>query len=133
MTTDIDLTTPAGRAAFTALGGQRQNKYSNRRGDGFDSQAEASRYDALLLLEQAGDISELCVKPRYVLVDAFTTFRGERVRAITYTPDYQYRERGRLVCEDVKGGKATQTEVFKIKAKLFKLRYPDIELRIVEV
>jgi hypothetical protein len=41
--------------------------------------------------------------------------------------DFRYHENGRLVVEDTKG---METAVFKIKAKLFRYRYPTIELRI---
>lgn len=38
---------------------------------------------------------------------------------------------GKTVVEDVKSP-ATQTQVFKLKHKLFEYRYPDLELRIIE-
>lgn len=90
----------------------------------FDSKAEANRYRELCLLQRAGDISNLECQPRCVL--------GAGKRPPVYVADFRYIEGGRLVVEDVKGGKATQTAVFKLKAKLFRERYPDIELRIVE-
>jgi hypothetical protein len=36
------------------------------------------------------------------------------------------------VVEDVKGGKATATQLFKLKWRLAKKRYPHIHFRIVE-
>lgn len=99
----------------------------------FDSKAEARRYRDLRLAEAAGEIVQLQVHPVYELLPAFTTRQGERVRALAYEADFVYTERdGRAVVEDVKGGKATQTEAWKIKRKLFLHRYPDVELRIVE-
>lgn len=109
---------------------KRGAKYHNTRADGYDSQAERARHAELMLMEQAGAISNLRRQPRYVLQEAFTTYRAENIRAIVYVGDFEYREGGRVVCEDVKG---VRTEVFKLKAKLFKWRYPDIELRVVEV
>ena len=56
------------------------------------------------------------------------------IRAITYTADFSYVETqdGHPVVEDVKGGKATQTAVFKLKVKLLKNKYRLIDFRIVE-
>lgn len=93
-------------------------------GHRFDSKAEANRYSELRLMERAGVISALECQPCYVL--------GTGKRPPVYVADFRYREAARLIVEDVKGGKATQTAVFKLKAKLFRERYPDIELRIVE-
>lgn len=115
---------------------QRRNKYGARKvkldGFTFDSQAEADRYVQLKLMERAGEIGDLQVHPRYELVEAFTDRDGRRQRAVTYVADFAYMEAGQPVVEDVKGGKATQTPVFKLKAKLFLRRYPEIAFRIVE-
>lgn len=108
---------PAGRRKFgnvpTVVDGIR-----------FDSQAEARRYGELLILVRAGAITDLAVHPRYVLMDC--------PRPPVYVADFAYVEDGRQIVEDVKGGKATQTPVFRLKAKLFRERYPAMELRIIE-
>lgn len=108
----------------------RGNEHIKRDGYTFDSKAEARRWDELLLLEQGGAISGLVVHPMYELQAAFTDASGKRHRAISYEGDFGYTERGRAVVEDVKGHR---TEVFKLKEKMFRYRYPAIELRIVEV
>lgn len=101
----------------------RQNKFNARKTkrDGyiFDSQWEADRYSELRLLEMAGEIEHLEVKPpKYVLLDAFTNQEGIKRRAITYQPDFRYFDcdLGQVIVEDAKG---VETEVFKIKRKLF--------------
>ena len=103
----------------------RASKYGNVPtlvdGRRFDSKAEANRYRELCLLERAGTISDLECQPRYVL--------GTGKRPPVYVGDFAYIEDGKPICEDVKG---VQTAVFKLKAKLFRERYPDIELRITE-
>lgn len=108
-------------------------KYHNRKvennGIVFDSQAEAKHYGYLRLLEAAGDISGLHVHPVYTLQEAFI-YRGIRVRAITYEADFAYIEDDEQVVVDVKG---VETEVFKLKAKLFKRLYPDVRFEIVRV
>ena len=116
-----------------ALAGQAQlrdemAKYHNRRviadGYGFDSQAEFARYGELVLLQQAGAISDLVVHPRYVLLDKTPT-----ERATVYVGDFAYTEGGqKQVVEDVKG---VETTVFRLKAAMFRRRYPGVELRIV--
>ncbi len=107
------------------------SKYNARRtevdGIAFDSKAEAARYVELRLLERAGAIRDLRVHPRYEILPREG---GERARH--YTPDFEYREGGRVVCEDVKGGRATMTDAARLRMSLFRRRYPAIELRIVE-
>jgi len=93
----------------------------------FDSVAEYRHYMDLCLRQQAGDISDLTVHPRYTIVDAFI-YDNKRERAVEYEADFSYVENGREVVEDVKGA---ETDVFKIKRKLFLLRYPDLDFRIV--
>jgi hypothetical protein len=44
-----------------------------------------------------------------------------------YRADWVYVEDGRTVVEDYKG---FQTAVFKLKAKIFRFKFPDIELRL---
>jgi len=106
------------------------SKYNARRvqvdGITFDSIAESVRYRQLRLLEQAGEISGLRVHPRYVLFPA----DGElKLRSISYVGDFEYVEKGRRVCEDVKG---VETKVFRLKANLFRRLYPSVELRVVK-
>lgn len=117
-----------------------KTKFGNKRciynGIKFDSLAEKDRYIELLALEQAGKISGLKVHGKeltYSLVSSFKyqTFTGEirTHRAITYIPDFGYFINGKWVIEDVKG---LITDVFKIKHKLFSLKYPEIILRIIK-
>lgn len=109
---------------------RQANTRGNTRDGTFDSKAEARRYEELRLAEQAGAISSLTIHPTYELQAAFTDSAGRRHRAIRYEGDFSYTEHGRAVVEDVKGHR---TEVFKLKEKLFRFRYPSIDFRIVEV
>jgi hypothetical protein len=96
-------------------GQKRGPKYGNRQtevdGIGFDSKAEAKRYTDLRLLEVGGAITDLVLQPRFPLM-----VNGEKVGV--YVADFQYVEDGRLVVEDVKGGAATKTPVYRLKVKL---------------
>ena len=94
----------------------------------FASKAEARRYAELKLLVRAGEISDLCMQPRYLLQKAFVDRAGRQIRAIEYVGDFEYRDHKThcLVCEDVKGMK---TAVYELKRKMFLKLYPNIEHR----
>jgi hypothetical protein len=104
-------------------------KYNSRRifedGYSFDSIREYQRYTELKLMLHSGYIANLKVHPRYELIPAFE-WRGQKVRAIHYEADFEYVENGQTVIEDVKG---FATQVFRLKEKLFKYRYKDIDFR----
>ncbi len=111
-------------------------KYHNRKvvfaGHNFDSQAEANRYQELVLLQRAGKIKELELQPRFLIQEEFT-YQGKKERKIEYVADFMYKEfvdkdcmMVRTVVEDVKGMK---TDVYKLKRKLFLARYPLIDFR----
>lgn len=90
----------------------------------FDSQKEARRFDELMLKLRAGEITDLRLQQHYTLSEAFVTPAGERVPAIHYVADFVYRTRqGETVVEDVKGGKATQTPVYRQKKVLMQNRF----------
>ena len=109
-----------------------QSKYNNKKTQidmyVFDSVAEAKRYKELKLLERAGEISNLELQPRFILQDSFKK-NGRTYRKIEYVADFKYIENGKTIVEDVKG---LQTDVFKIKHKLFEKKYPELELKIIK-
>ena len=105
----------------------------------FDSHAERDRYLELRAMQEAGAIAGLTVHQKYILQPAFTMDNGERVRAITYTPDFEYIERGVRVVEDVKAWmtdkrtgkrKPLVQEDCELKIEMLKRLRPDIEFRI---
>lgn len=108
------------------------NKYRNKKvivdGEEFDSKKEVNRYKELRLLERAGEISNLELQPRFLLQDKFKK-NGKTYRKIEYVADFKYIENGKKIVEDVKG---IQTDVFKLKHKIFEKVYPDLELRIIK-
>lgn len=110
----------------------RRHKYNAQAvvidGIRFPSKAEGRRYRELKLLRASGDIVGLRVHPRYRLQDAFTDATGKRWRAIWYEADFEYQEDGRTVVEDVKGA---ETQVFRLKRKLFLYAFREYELRVV--
>jgi Protein of unknown function (DUF1064). len=108
-----------------------QSKYKNKKTQVdmyvFDSAKEAQRYRELKLLERAGEISDLELQPRFLLQESFKK-NGKTYRKIDYVADFKYTENGKIIVEDVKG---LQTDVFKIKHKLFEKKYPELELKII--
>jgi hypothetical protein len=121
-----------------------RNKYHAQKccvgGEVFDSKKEMRRYQELIILEKAGEISELKRQVKYLLIPAQrqTVMKkgvpkpGKVIeREISYIADFVYKENGQTVVEDVKGyrgGKAY--DVFVIKRKLM-LHVHGIRLREV--
>lgn len=107
------------------------NKYRNKKvivdEKEFDSKREGNRYKELKLLERAEKIKDLELQPRFLLQDSFKK-NGRTFRKIEYVADFKYIENGKTIVEDVKG---IQTDVFKLKHKIFEKVYPDLELRII--
>jgi hypothetical protein len=98
----------------------RSNKYGAIRttceGIEFDSRREAARYLELRRLEDAGHIKELELQPRFDLV-------VNGVRCGAYFADFRYVEGGEEVIEDVKGGSATKTQLYRLKKKIVEALY----------
>lgn len=115
---------------------QKRSKYGNRKitidNITFDSRHEACRYQELMILQKTGEISDLELQKKYILIPSqyetsTETFKkgahkGENKRGkciekeCTYLADFVYRDvTGQLIVEDAKGMK---TEVYKIKKKL---------------
>lgn len=90
----------------------------------FASKAEARRYTELKLLEQAGEIRELELQPKFPLMAPGRGTGGpyERVCLGHYVADFRYRAgpRGILTIEDVKGMK---TPLYRWKKKHVEAQY----------
>jgi hypothetical protein len=95
----------------------------------FDSKQELERYQELLLLQQAGQISGLELQKSFVLVPDFLS-KGEKVRGVTYRADFYYLEHDTPIIEELKV-KATRTKDYIIKSKLMRWMYPEIDFREV--
>lgn len=96
----------------------------------FDSKREAERYMELRILEKAGEIKNLALQPAFELQPGFVNAKGKKVRSIVYKADFAYTENGVYVVEDVKG---METDVFKLKRKMFDFKYGnECDYRIVK-
>lgn len=94
----------------------------------FDSKLESEYYLELKRLQQNKKIHHFELQPEYVLIDAFTK-NGKKYRKMTYTADFKvYTDENSFYLVDTKG---FETEVFKLKEKLFNYLYQDIPLLII--
>lgn len=108
-------------------------KYNNKKttvdGIEFDSKKEADYYCMLKILKQAGEIKDFGLQQKYELQPGFEK-NGEKYRAITYIADFVIVNLDGTTEEvDVKG---IETQVFKIKKKMFEYEYPNLSLKVVK-
>jgi hypothetical protein len=104
---------------------KHNNKHTWVDGLCFDSQFEANRYGQLKLLMRAGTIKGFCRQPEFVLVEG-----NESQRAITYKADFiVFNNDGTVTVEDTKG---YESEQWKRTYKMFKAKYPDIEISVLK-
>ena len=98
------------------------NKYGARRCSEdniwFDSLAEREHYRELKLRALAGEITDLEVHPRYDLIVC-----NRKVGRMTLDFAYTLVATGEPVCVDVKGGRATRTEAYRLRRKVFEAIY----------
>ena len=91
----------------------------------FDSQKEANYYCSLKLLMKAGTIKGFCLQPKFVLIEG-----NETERAIIYSADFIIFELdGTAEIVDTKG---YEPEQWKRTYKMFRIRYPDLKLKVVK-
>lgn len=108
---------------------KKRSKYNNKKtwvdGICFDSKKEADYYSMLKVLKEAGEIKGFCRQPEFILVEG-----NVENRAITYKADFiVFHNDGRIEIIDVKGYESDQ---WKRTYKQFKLKYPNMELKIVK-
>jgi len=103
----------------------RTHKFNARRctvnGIKFPSKLEGRVYIRLLADQEDGRIRDLKLQVAYVLQES---------PKITYRIDFAYIDcvTDELVLIEAKG---KETDVFRLKLKLFATRYPDLDLRVV--
>ena len=109
---------------------RKRNKYHNtktRYNDmSFDSVKEKRRYQQLLDLRNAGEISDLRAQVKFVLIPAQRDpVTGKLLeRECSYYADFVYVQDGKTVVEDVKGYRQGQAyNLFVIKRKLMLFRF----------
>ena len=100
----------------------KRPKYGNKKieidGVKFDSKKEARRYQALLLMQRAGEISDLELQPKFELIKSVKFAGTDRAKpAIRYFADFAYTETatGKRIVEDVKSKITRESPVYRIK------------------
>lgn len=112
-----DTLTAAEYVALATAEAKRGNKFGAVRtevdGIMFDSAAEARRWGELQLRFRAGEITSLQRQYGY-------RFEHNGVYIGSYIADFRYydQERSEWIVEDVKGGEATKTALYRWKKKL---------------
>ena len=106
---------------------KKKAKYGNNRpivdGIYFDSQLEADKYSELKLSLRMGVIAGFCRQTEFILQEGFGL-----TKPITYLADFVvFNLDGTAEVIDTKG---IETDVFKLKYKLFKAKFPRIDLKL---
>lgn len=86
----------------------------------FESKKEAAMYQDFVLLERAGEISDLSRQVHFPLV-------VNKMHICTVIVDFTYTEKGRKIIHEAKG---KRTLDWVIKWKLAQALYPDWEFRV---
>jgi hypothetical protein len=108
---------------------EKKQKYNNKKvivdGIGFDSTLEADKYNELKLSLKMGVIAGFCRQPEFILLEGLGHTKPEIYKAdfIVFNLDGTY---------EIIDTKGFQTEVFRIKAKQFKHKFPRLKLKIEE-
>ena len=116
----------------------------------FDSEMESLYYKYLLELKEKGIVKDFILQPAFPLQEKFIIVEGkiilgsdenfnklkrkykaETISAITYISDFDvlYTDGHREIV-DVKG---METADFKLKLKLFKCKYPELNIRLLKL
>lgn len=107
------------------------NKQTVVNGIKFSSRLESDRYEQLMWLLKAGEISDLWLQVELQVnhgrIDPET---GEKIRSTNYVADFMYTDKAqhKIIIEDTKG---METPEFRLKWNLAKSQYPEYEFRKV--
>lgn len=93
----------------------------------YDSKKESRRGQWLDDLQKAGKIKELERQKRFQLIEPFN-YHGKKYQGVTWVADFYYfdNEKGKYIAEDVKSKITRKKAEYRIKIKLFMLKYPKI-------
>ncbi len=99
-------------------------------GIAFRSTLESQVYQLLKLWQAAGTIRNLILQPRFELQEKFKR-DGKTERAMHYTPDFQFQRKpvapSLFWADVVIEAKGHKTEAYRMRRKMFLLKYPYIE------
>lgn len=111
---------------------KKPSKYRNVKvkedGYTFDSKKEHEFYLNLRMLKRTKVVNSFKVHPRYLLLEGFEK-DGEKFRPVYYEADFEVQYANGM--EEIIDTKGVQTEVFRLKRKMFEKRYPEYRLVII--
>ena len=93
----------------------------------YDSKKESRRGQYLEELQKFGKIKELERQKRFQLIESFN-YHGKKYQGVTWVADFYYfdNEKKKYIAEDVKSKITRKKAEYRIKIKLFMLKYPKI-------
>jgi len=103
----------------------RNDYYRTKKVNGYDSKTECKRALELKLLERAGEIRDLREQVTFELQPAFKNNQGKAVRKMDYIADFTYYD-NKLKANVVEESKGFKTEKYRLKAKIFQFKYPEL-------
>ena len=110
----------------------KRSKYGNKKvtqtinGESykFDSKKEAKRFNELYLLARKGNITELTLQPKYLLLNTLRLPDHKTMAKRHYIADFRYiNDKGETIVEDVKASAKFQDPVYRLKKHLFLEKY----------
>lgn len=112
---------------------KKDSKYNNKKpekyGRKWDSQMELEFYEYLLELKEQGQVIDIELQPVFLLQDKYI-YKGKTVRKMEYIADFKvvYSD-GSIIVWDTKGMILND---FKLKFKIVRFKYNDIDFRLVK-
>ena len=101
---------------------QNGSKYGNKKievlGIKFDSKREARRYLDLKAMEAAGQIQNLQLQVKFLLLPSQRVDGKAVEKPVYYVADFQYKQNGKTIVEDSKGHR-TKDYILKRKMLLY--------------
>ena len=95
----------------------------------FASTLEGKYYQELLFLKKAGVVKDIKLQPRFLLQEKFKK-DGKLCRPIFYVADFQVKYKdGHTEIVELKG---METQLWRVKQKLFEHKYPKLHIKIVK-
>ena len=109
-----------------------RNKKVFAYGRWWHSKKELARYNELLFMEKAGEITDIVIQPYFCTLDTLRTELCTHAKK-RYTADFKYfdNKEGKTIVEDVKSEFSRKEPYYRLRIHLFQLRYPDICFREV--
>lgn len=109
----------------------KRNKFGAKKttctvGHVHDSKKEAARCGVLHQMHADGLISDLVLQPQFWFTIDGQQIKHRNGRRVGYRSDFEYREGGKLICEEVKGFTARD---WPLRAAIFIALYPQYTLR----